>query len=82
MINDEVELRVADNGQGIDNNYLPRVYEMYFRANEKSTGNGLGLYIVKKMVEKLQGKIHIESEMGRGTTVTIHLPNRENYIFK
>ncbi len=46
----------SDNGQGIDPAYLNRVFEMYFRANEKSKGNGLGLYIVKKMTDKLNGQ--------------------------
>ncbi|MBS1681954.1 MAG: tetratricopeptide repeat-containing sensor histidine kinase [Bacteroidetes bacterium] len=78
----EVNIVVADNGQGIDRAFLPRVSEMYFRANEKSTGNGLGLYIVKKMVDRLQGRLIVDSELNKGTTVSIFLPNRAGYIFK
>ncbi len=70
----EVRLQVKDNGQGIDAAYLPRVFEMYFRANERSTGNGLGLYIVKKMVDKMNGRIEIISKVGKGTDVKIFLP--------
>lgn len=70
----EVLLQVTDNGQGIDKAYLPRVFEMYFRANERSTGNGLGLYIVKKMVDKMNGRIEIISKVGKGTEVKIFLP--------
>jgi signal transduction histidine kinase len=71
----EVVIEVADNGQGIDPVYLPRVFDMYFRANERSRGNGLGLYIVKKMVDKLNGRIELKSELHFGTTIRIFLPN-------
>ncbi len=71
----EVVLEVSDNGQGIDPVYIHRVFEMYFRANEKSRGNGLGLYIVKKMADKLNGSIEIKSELNQGTTVWVFLPN-------
>jgi len=70
----EVLMEVNDNGQGIDSNYLPRVCEMYFRANERSTGNGLGLFIVKKMVDKLEARLEIKSKIGEGTTVSIFFP--------
>jgi signal transduction histidine kinase len=71
----EVILEVSDNGQGIEVAYLHRVFEMYFRANERSRGNGLGLYIVKKMVDKLNGRIDLKSEYGIGTKVAVYLPN-------
>jgi signal transduction histidine kinase len=47
-LEDSVQIVFDDNGEGIESIYLPRIFEMYFRANEKSKGNGLGLYIVKK----------------------------------
>ncbi len=74
----QVVIEVTDNGQGINLAYLPRVYEMYFRTNERSKGNGLGLYIVKKMVDKLNGRIELRSEIGLGTTVQVFLPNQFN----
>ena len=67
-------ISVADNGQGIDKEYHNRIYDMYFRANVSSKGNGLGLYIVKKAVTKLQGTIHFQSELHLGSTFTIILP--------
>lgn len=72
----EVVIEVADNGQGIDPVYLSRVFDMYFRANERSRGNGLGLYIVKKMADKLNGRIELKSELNFGTTIRIFLPNQ------
>jgi signal transduction histidine kinase len=64
-----------DNGIGIDKQYLPRVFEMFYRATEYSDGAGLGLYIAKETVEKLEGTITIKSEMGKGTTIIISVPN-------
>jgi len=73
----EVIVEVVDNGQGIEPSYKDRVFEMYFRANENSKGNGLGLYIVKKTVQKLNGRVELESVFGSGTTVRVTLPNRQ-----
>jgi signal transduction histidine kinase len=75
QIANETVLELSDNGQGIESTYLNRVFDMYFRANEKSRGNGLGLYIVKKMVDKLNGRVELKSELGFGTTVWVYLPN-------
>lgn len=71
---DAVQIIVSDNGQGVPPAYVSRVWEMYFRGNERSTGNGLGLYIVKKMVDRLSGQATLVSEHHVGTTVTITLP--------
>ncbi|MBL7856459.1 MAG: tetratricopeptide repeat protein [Cyclobacteriaceae bacterium] len=70
----ELILQVSDNGQGIEQQYQDRIFEMYFRGNERSKGNGLGLYIVKKAVEKLQGTITLESTWGKGSIFTVQLP--------
>lgn len=71
-----VELLVKDNGIGIEDEYKDRVFDMFFRGSEYSKGNGLGLYIVKKAVEKLQGMLFIESTYQVGTTVRIWFPHR------
>lgn len=73
-IEEEVTIEFADNGPGIDPGLQERVFEMYFRGSEQSKGNGLGLYIVKKTVQKVQGRIELQSEPGKGTTIKIHLP--------
>ena len=48
---------------------------MFYRANDKNVGSGLGLFIVKETIEKLKGTIFITSEIGVGTTVHIEIPN-------
>jgi signal transduction histidine kinase/tetratricopeptide (TPR) repeat protein len=70
-----VVMDIQDNGQGIGSEYHEQVFEMYFRASERSKGNGLGLYIVKKAVEKLDGSITLSSIPGSGTTFTVMFPN-------
>ncbi len=67
-------IEVTDNGHGIHAEYHDRVFDMYFRGSEHSKGNGLGLYIVKKAVEKLSGKISFQSSYGLGSTFIITLP--------
>ncbi|MBL7852536.1 MAG: PAS domain S-box protein [Cyclobacteriaceae bacterium] len=69
------EIVVADNGIGVDKGFAPRIFEMFFRASDRSDGSGLGLYIVKNAVDRLAGTIEVESETGLGTTFRIVLPN-------
>ena len=69
-----VVIKVIDNGQGIPLEAQPKIFDMFFRASENSKGSGLGLYIVKDMVERLGGSINLKSERGEGTTFTIKLP--------
>jgi len=71
----DLTLSFRDNGIGIASEYLPRVFEMFFRATERSEGAGLGLYIVKETVEKLHGNISIESVLGEGTIFKVIIPN-------
>jgi len=71
---DDAIISVSDNGDGIPEKYQPLVFDMYFRCNELSQGNGLGLYLVKKAVDKLNGDIEISSDLNTGTTVKVTLP--------
>lgn len=64
-----------DNGIGIEKSYLAKVFDMFYRATSKNEGAGLGLYIVKEAVEKLEGKIELQSHYGEGTEFKIQLPN-------
>jgi PAS domain S-box-containing protein len=68
-------IEVTDNGIGISETFLPKIFEMFFRATQEFTGSGLGLYIVKETVEKLQGKVVVKSKMRQGSTFKVTLPN-------
>ncbi|MEQ9412211.1 MAG: ATP-binding protein [Cyclobacteriaceae bacterium] len=72
--NEIMELVIEDNGQGIPGELQKRLFEMFYRAHEVSTGSGLGLFLVKKMVTKLNGKIVLESKHNQGTKVKITVP--------
>ena len=73
-----LRVRVADNGFGIEERYLDKIFDRFFRVkNDKTryiTGTGLGLPIVKGLVESLNGRISVESEPDKGTTFTVLLP--------
>jgi signal transduction histidine kinase/ligand-binding sensor domain-containing protein len=73
----EVLIRITDNGIGIAAEQIDRVFGMFHRASEQSNGSGLGLYIVKETVERLKGRIALESDLGRGTQLSIRLPQAQ-----
>lgn len=73
--NDACIIEVSDNGIGISEAYLPKIFEMFFRATQEFSGSGLGLYIVKETVEKLKGKISVKSKTREGTHFKVILPN-------
>ncbi|UII28235.1 ATP-binding protein [Fulvivirga maritima] len=68
-------LYIEDNGQGIPNTLQKNVFEMFYRANESSQGSGLGLYIVKSALDKLNGIVTLNSEEGTGSTFMIKIPD-------
>ena len=68
-------IRFSDNGIGIPDEYQEKVFKMFFRANAESKGSGLGLYIVKSTVEKLEGTISLQSTLGVGSVFQIEIPN-------
>jgi signal transduction histidine kinase len=72
------KVAIEDNGKGIAKEHLDQVYKMFYRATDDGAGSGLGLYIVKEAIDKLQGSIHIDSEVGRGTIVMFEIPEIEN----
>lgn len=69
-----VFVTLEDNGIGVDTDYLNKIFDQYFKGTQISKGNGLGLYLVKKAVNKLHGKIEVKSILHVGTTFTIALP--------
>jgi signal transduction histidine kinase len=75
---EQINIVFRDNGVGIQEDYVPKIFNMFFRATEKSEGAGLGLYIVKETIEKLEGSIRVNSIFGEGTTFFIQLPNMKS----
>jgi signal transduction histidine kinase len=75
-----MRLQVVDTGPGIPDKYKPRIFEPFFTTKGTATrkgetrGTGLGLAICKEIVEHHKGRIELQSEVGKGTTFTIHLP--------
>jgi signal transduction histidine kinase len=75
-----VRVAIADTGLGIPKNDLPHVFDKYYQASTKATGGekgtGLGLAIVRELVLLHGGKIDVSSELNRGTTFTVYLPQK------
>ncbi len=67
-------ISVIDNGVGIDEIHKNKVFDMFYRASEKS-GSGLGLFIVKEVVNVIGGEISLETQKGVGTTFKVEIPN-------
>ena len=67
-------IAVEDEGAGVSADDLPHVFDRFYQGEDSSGGFGLGLPICKELVERMGGKISIDSEEGVGTTVEINLP--------
>lgn len=72
---DAVALEIKDNGVGIREEYLDKIFNMFFRATMMQSGSGLGLYIVKEIIEKLEGSWGVCSKEGEGSTFHFLIPN-------
>jgi len=68
-------IRIKDNGEGIKQENIPKIFNMFFRGSVRSSGSGLGLYIVKRILTKLNGRVDVTSQKGVGTEFTIEIPN-------
>ena len=74
-VNDyEADIEVTDNGMGMTEKTLQKVFDMFYRYHFESTGSGLGLYIVKKGIEKLGGKISVQSKFREGSSFSLSIP--------
>lgn len=71
-------IEITDNGIGIPTSRLPHIFDMFYRGSERSDGAGLGLYVAREVVDKLEGTITVISEPDLLTTFTVTLPNRSN----
>ena len=73
-VNDMVEIKVSDNGQGIPKDILAKIFDPFFTTKKVGEGTGLGLSIVYRIVEDHKGRIEVQSEPGVGATFTVWLP--------
>ena len=77
LVNDKVIIRFRDNGEGIEKQNIPRLFERFFRVDKSGArsegGSGLGLSIVKHIIEAHGEKIYIESEFGKGSEFSFTL---------
>lgn len=69
---------VEDNGCGMSPDHQEKIFQMFYRGSDKSTGSGLGLFITKEAVTKLKGKISVRSVVGVGSTFEVHVPFHPN----
>ncbi len=74
LFNDKVIISIADNGYGISKHDLPKVKEMFYKANNSVRGSGIGLAVTDEIVKMHNGEMKIESTVGKGTIVSIVLP--------
>lgn len=72
-----VSLTIKDNGIGIEKENQEKIFDMFYRDNHEAAGRGLGLYVIKMAVEKLKGRIRVESVTNEGSTFMIYLPSAE-----
>lgn len=73
---DDIEFKISNDGNGMDDNTLKHIFDKFYQGDRSHTspGNGLGLSIVKRIVELVRGEIAVESKINQGTTFTVKLP--------
>jgi signal transduction histidine kinase len=69
-----LQISVSDTGIGIPPENLEKIFDAFYTTKPAGEGSGLGLYIVKQIIEKHQGCISVKSELGKGTTVFVKFP--------
>ena len=72
--NDKHFIKVSDNGQGISEEFQQKIFHMFYRATVDSDGSGLGLYILKETIHKLNGEVELNSREGKGSEFIVSFP--------
>lgn len=67
-------VEIIDNGIGIHPDQMGKVFTLFHRGSSRTTGSGLGLYIVKAIVDRMDGEVNLTSDYGKGTQVTVRIP--------
>lgn len=74
----EAVVQIKDNGIGMETKQLDKIFDMFYRISSDVMGTGIGLFIVKEVLYKLNGSIEVESVLGEGSLFTLKLPNESN----
>jgi signal transduction histidine kinase len=82
QLENDILLKVVDTGTGIPEEYLPRIFDPFFTTKPEGEGTGLGLSVSYGIITRHGGRIEVASEVGRGTTFTLHLPSLDEEIIK
>ena len=81
LVKNKIIVRIRDNGEGIEQHHIPRLFERFFRVDKSGArsegGSGLGLSIVKHIIEGHNEKIYIESEFGKGSEFSFTLEKKK-----
>jgi len=72
--NGSANIVISDNGRGIGQEHMDNIFKMFYRATDKGAGSGLGLYIVQETMTKLGGNVEINSQLNKGTQVSLKIP--------
>jgi PAS domain S-box-containing protein len=76
--NGKVQLKVQDNGTGISAKNLDKIFNNFFTTKDIGQGTGIGLSLCQKVIQEHSGRIHVESELGKGTQFTVELPTSDD----
>lgn len=79
-VDDHVFIRISDKGKGIPEHMHEDIFQMFYRGDEKSDGTGMGLYIVKHGLEKINGKIELDAEYKKGTRFRVTIPCKNEVL--
>lgn len=74
-IREHVVIEIIDNGIGIEKKSIPTVFQMFYRGTQLSKGSGLGLFLAREAMTRLGGTIEIQSEIHRGTLISLRIPS-------
>ncbi len=74
----QADIEVEDNGIGISEEQLDKIFDFFYRGSELAVGSGIGLYIAKEAVDKINGKLEVSSQFGQGTKFRLIVPNGKN----
>ena len=77
-VGDKVEIRVTDNGNGIPQKVMDKIYQPFFTTKPTGQGTGLGLSLSYDIIKAHGGELNVETKLSEGSTFIIHLPIKEN----